>query len=213
MSEEPKNVTRLIFGKQHITILSDERNPRVIERPKRSSPCNCSVISMPAKGRRSVAYKLYQRAMILDENPTTVDEAERLYKEVIQLDPWLDLAYTNLGKIKYDYYHDLQSAREWFQKAISINPKQAEALYNLGHVLNSQGDNKQAILLLLDAIALDPSFADAHYNLAVAYDQIGDYRQARPYWESFIELSRKNQSVDRYVEHAKMTLSRTAYRF
>jgi Flp pilus assembly protein TadD len=41
------------------------------------------------------------RASTLDEDPTTFDEAETLYKKAIDLDPQLAIAYTNLGNIRF----------------------------------------------------------------------------------------------------------------
>ncbi|HEU5076807.1 MAG TPA: MerR family transcriptional regulator, partial [Polyangiaceae bacterium] len=53
----------------------------------------------PSAGRERArtAYELYLRASQLDEDPATMDEAESLYLEATRLDPWLAIAYTNLG--------------------------------------------------------------------------------------------------------------------
>ncbi len=52
----------------------------------------------PTAGRERArtAYDLYVRASQFDEDPATLDEAERLYRRAIELDPWLAIAYTNL---------------------------------------------------------------------------------------------------------------------
>ena len=57
----------------------------------------------PTAGRERArtAYELYLRASQLDENPATMSEAARLYEEAIQIDPWLAIAYTNLGNIRF----------------------------------------------------------------------------------------------------------------
>src|SRR3954468_1545117 len=56
----------------------------------------------PSAGRERArtAYELYLRASQLDEDPATMDDAEALYREAVALDPWLAIAYTNLGNIR-----------------------------------------------------------------------------------------------------------------
>ena len=51
--------------------------------------------------RARTAYDLYVRASQLDEDPATLDEAEALYRRALELDPWLAIAYTNLGNIRF----------------------------------------------------------------------------------------------------------------
>src|SRR6185295_7506828 len=47
--------------------------------------------------RARTAYDLYVRGSQLDEDPSTMSEAEGLYRRALELDPWLAIAYTNLG--------------------------------------------------------------------------------------------------------------------
>src|SRR6185369_12739313 len=65
----------------------------------------------PSAGRERArtAYELYLRASQLDEDPLSMDEAEALYREAVTLDPWLAIAYTNLGNIRFRR-HDAEAA-------------------------------------------------------------------------------------------------------
>lgn len=143
----------------------------------------------PSAGRERArtAYEMYLHASQLDEDPATMAEAERLYKSAIELDPWLAIAYTNLGNIRFRH-HDATAAESLYNKALQIDPKQPEAQYNLGYVMLERGDPERAVPLFLGAIAADPKFADAYFNLAMAYEQIGDSQRARPYWKTYISL-------------------------
>lgn len=143
----------------------------------------------PSAGRERArtAYELYLRASQLDEDPRTMDEAERLYLQAVQLDPWLAIAYTNLGNIRFRQ-QDTAGAEAMYQKALEIDSRQPEAQYNLGYVMLERGQADQSIPLFLGAIAADPKFADAYFNLAMAYEQVGDTQRARPYWKSYIAL-------------------------
>ena len=143
----------------------------------------------PSAGRERArtAYELYLRASQLDEEPVSMDEAERLYREAISLDPWLAIAYTNLGNIRFRR-QDGGHAEELYKKALEIDPRQPEAQYNLGYVMLERGEPDTSIPLFLGAIESDPKFSDAYFNLAMAYEQVGESQKARPYWKSYIML-------------------------
>jgi DNA-binding transcriptional MerR regulator len=143
----------------------------------------------PSAGRERArtAYELYLRASQLDEEPLTMDDAERLYRDAIALDPWLAIAYTNLGNIRFRR-QDGTHAEELYKKALEIDPRQPEAQYNLGYVMLERGEPDGSIPLFLGAIESDPKFSDAYFNLAMAYEQVGESQKARPYWKSYIML-------------------------
>ena len=143
----------------------------------------------PSAGRERArtAYELYLKASQLDEDPLTMDEAERLYAQAVQLDPWLGIAYTNLGNIRFRR-KDTEGAEQLYRKALEIDGRQPEAQYNLGYVMLERGQPQHSIPLFLGAIEADPKFSDAYFNLAMAYEQIGDSSKARPFWKAYIGL-------------------------
>jgi DNA-binding transcriptional MerR regulator len=143
----------------------------------------------PSAGRERArtAYELYLRASQLDEDPLTMDEAEKLYSRAVELDPWLAIAYTNLGNIRFRR-HDLEGAERLYQRGLEMDPRQPEAQYNLGYVMLERGQPEAAIPLFHGAIETDPKFSDAYFNLAMAYEQIGETQKARPFWKSYIML-------------------------
>lgn len=137
--------------------------------------------------RRRAAYELYLQAGQLDEDPKTFDQAEDLYRQALELDPYLAIAYTNLGNIYFRKQDDV-AAERMYLRALDIDPRQAEAQYNLGYVLLERGEPSKAIVHLKQAIAADPEFADAYFNLAMAYEHLDDARSARPFWKRYVEL-------------------------
>lgn len=146
----------------------------------------------PSAGRERArtAYELYLRASELDEDQATMDDAEELYRRAVELDPWLAIAYTNLGNIRFRR-QDAEGAEAYYRQALAIDENQPEAQYNLGYVMLEKGRPQESIALFQGAIAADPKFADAYFNLAMAYEQLGDTKSARPYWQSYIELEPK----------------------
>jgi len=137
--------------------------------------------------RARTAYDLYVRASQLDEDPETLDEAEALYQRALELDPFLAIAYTNLGNIRFRR-GDEEAAEKLYRKALTLDTAQPEAQYNLGYVMLERGHPGDAVEFFKGAIASDPQFADAYFNLAMAYEQAGDAAHARPCWRKYLEI-------------------------
>ncbi|MEO7329556.1 MAG: tetratricopeptide repeat protein [Minicystis sp.] len=143
----------------------------------------------PVVGRERAqkAYDLYVRGSRLDEDPATMADAESLYRQALELDPWLAIAYTNLGNICFRR-GDEEQAETLYRQALQIESAQPEAQYNLGYVMLERGLAAEAIAFFRGAIESDPRFADAYFNLAMAFEQIGDAIRARPCWRRYLEL-------------------------
>lgn len=139
------------------------------------------------RARAKTAYDLYVRASQLDEDPATLSEAEDLYRRAIELDPWLAIAYTNLGNICFRRAEEDQAV-ELYRRALLIDSAQPEAQYNLGYVMLERGHATEAIDFFRGAIRSDPRFADAYFNLAMAFEQTGDAEQARPCWKKYLDI-------------------------
>lgn len=137
--------------------------------------------------RARTAYDLYVRGSQLDEDPATLDEAEKLYLRALELDPWLAIAHTNLGNIRFRRGEE-EEAEELYRKALTLDATQPEAQYNLGYVMLERGQPDEAVAFFRGAIASDPQFADAYFNLAMAFEQIGDVAKARPCWRRYLEI-------------------------
>src|SRR4029450_13898913 len=102
-------------------------------------------------------------------------------------DPWLAIAYTNLGNIRFRQ-HDPEGAERLYRRALEIDTRQPEAQYNLGYVMLERGRPELSVSIFLGAIGGEAKCADAYFNLAMAYEQIGETQKARPYWKNYITL-------------------------
>jgi DNA-binding transcriptional MerR regulator len=153
-----------------------------------------------AKTRARTAYDLYTRASNLDEDPTTFDEAEELYKRALELDPQLAIAFTNLGNIRFRR-NDEAGAEELYRRALEIDERQPEAHYNLGYVMLERGEPRDAVAFFEKALAADPRFADAHFNVAMALEAIGEKARARTHWKRYLELEPSGTWAEIAREH------------
>lgn len=143
--------------------------------------------SAERRDRQRRAYELYVRASQLDEDSATVDEAEALYRLATELDPWLAIAFTNLGNIHFRRGQE-DSALTFYTRALAIDPAQPEAQYNTGYVLLDRGNPLEALPYFQGAVAADGRFADAHFYLAMTYESVGDSASARSSWESYLAI-------------------------
>lgn len=66
-----------------------------------------------------------------------------------------------------------QDARAAFEQALSIAPKHAPALVNIGNLHLEAGEIDEAIRYYQLAVVSDGEYALAHHNLGVAYKRLG----------------------------------------
>jgi tetratricopeptide (TPR) repeat protein len=60
------------------------------------------------------------------------------------------------------------------REAIRINPRCADAYYNIGKIHANLGENREAIKAFEKTIALDPEYADAYLKLITIHLETGN---------------------------------------
>jgi tetratricopeptide (TPR) repeat protein len=88
----------------------------------------------------------------------------------------LEAALVSRGRA-YDDQKDWDKAIVDLGKAVELDPKDSNAIYNLGVVYEHKGDGDLAITDYTKAIALDPKDSEAHFargNVYYAGDDFGD---------------------------------------
>ena len=88
------------------------------------------------------------------------------------------------------------------KKAISLNPKYANAYYNLAFVFIGQGNLEKAELELKKAIKLKSDFAIAHYNLGFILKEQGRFKEAELHTQKAIKVD--PQFTDAYLSLSTM---------
>jgi predicted O-linked N-acetylglucosamine transferase (SPINDLY family) len=96
------------------------------------------------------------------------DEAQKLYRKVLELDKHHINALTLLGAIYLDRQAYKESAN-LLQKSLALYPSQPAALCNLGLCKEKLGDNLEAMAAYNRALQLQPSFAGVLYNRAALF--------------------------------------------
>ena len=113
------------------------------------------------------------------------EKATPLIEKALQLAPLSSDAWTSKGFLDQHIYEDnadsgfLKSAETAYLKAHELDPKNAQALYWYGILLDSTGNYKAAIELFNQSLKLDPLARIPRYRLALDYQQLGDFDKAR----------------------------------
>jgi tetratricopeptide (TPR) repeat protein len=145
-------------------------------------------VRQPSPAQKAAALQeLFLRAVQLEENPATVQEAIELYEVILTVKPDHAPALINLGTIHYNMRH-YEQAESLYRRATIADPEYALAFFDLGNVLDEMQHLAEATVAYQKAVALVPQYADAHYNLALAYERQGQRRRALRHWLTYVRL-------------------------
>jgi tetratricopeptide (TPR) repeat protein len=142
-------------------------------------------VHQPAPSESAV--ELFERAV--EAEVESSEEARDLYSRALHADPALHDARVNLGRLLHEAGR-LSEAEAQYRHVLSV-VEHPLAAYNLGVVLEDQGQITESIQAYARAIAANPSLAEAHYNLARLYEQRGDRRAAIRHFNGYRELVKR----------------------
>ena len=120
------------------------------------------------------------------------EEALRNYNRVITLTnnrgPLAATANFRIGNL-YMAQGKFGNAQVAFERAIALNPGDAESHNNLGEALGELKQYPRALEAFNRAISLDQKLLKAKYNQAVSYDRMGNFRYSEFVFRSLIKSS------------------------
>jgi len=135
-------------------------------------------------------------------------EAEKGYKEILNLDPTNADAMHLLGVLALQN-GKVDDAVELIQLAIEINPHAAPFYTNLGTAYKTSGQSKKAIQCFEKAIDLKENTFEAHNNLAQSLFELGNLSSAQEHYEKALLL--KDKSPDAYNNLGKCYLKQKQF--
>ena len=92
----------------------------------------------------------------------TVPRAKEATLRALEIDPGISEGYTLLGLISFWYDWDWQAAEKYYQRALDLDPKSAEAHYAYAHLLSNSGRYERALAEIKLARELDPLVLGTH---------------------------------------------------
>ncbi|HBY60528.1 MAG TPA: hypothetical protein DEH78_11950, partial [Solibacterales bacterium] len=111
-------------------------------------------------------------------------EAIEIYKPLLLKSP---IIHNKVG-IAYHQTGDLESARRYYERAIRLDSKYAEAINNLGTIHYARKSYRRAVSQYQKALRLTPNSASIHSNLGTAYFARRNYREASAAYQRALEL-------------------------
>ena len=130
----------------------------------------------------------------LDKNPKWTELALSNGSKATALNNSLPTAYVTLGGI-HNATGKNDLALEEFQRALQLDPRNADALNGLAHSYESAGRNADAEAAYKKAIALRPDYWSGYNSLANFYGRQGKYDDAIAQLQHVIELTPDNATA------------------
>lgn len=152
-----------------------------------TGPPHGTALAQPDAEEAAALQNMFIRAVQLEEAPSTLDDAVRLYEAILLRKQDHAPACINLGTIFYNR-RDFTRAEQMYRRATEADPTYALAFFDLGNVLDEMQRLNDAIAAYRQAIQIVPAYADAHYNLALAYERQGERRRALRHWMTYVRL-------------------------
>lgn len=134
-----------------------------------------------SRGVRYILAHLHHRAGHLQE-------AERLYRQLVEEDLSLDLAHLHLANI-YEAQQRWPEAVQERHYALAIESDDPTLLYDLGLTLLEAGQTSEAAATLRRVIASNPRESRAQYMLGIAEARLGNSQAARDAYDRFLQLA------------------------
>ena len=137
-------------------------------------------------------------------------KAEFLCKKLIEANPKVDFLYNLLGLILAGQ-GNIQTAIEYYNKAIKINPNFAMPYNNLGLLyVNHKFDYKKAENLYKKSISLDPKILEAQNNLGSLYNTLNKFEEAIDCYKKAILINPKIEYIHHNIANVYLAMGNFA---
>jgi len=102
-----------------------------------------------------------------------IKEANTVLQNFLKRKPESLKVLTRIGKY-YSYLKDYKKAKEYIDKALTINPQYADAHFIKGVILTETNQPKEAIKAFMDVIQYNPDDAEAYMMLGLLHQELND---------------------------------------
>jgi len=157
--------------------------------PKTSPPPQTSAVNVRSVGAANDVQQLLMAGQAA-HNQGRFEEAIRTYNRVIALSAnqprTAATANLRIGNV-YMAQGKFGNAEVAYERAVSLNPADAESYNNLGEALGELKQYPRALEAFTKAITLDQKLLKAKYNQAVSYDRMGNFRYSEFVFRNLIK--------------------------
>ena len=121
-------------------------------------------------------------------NRGDVETANGYFKRAARLDPENAAAHYQQGLVCSAYKKDNECAVRSFQKALELNGRHVEVLYQLGRLHTEMAQPEKGVELLSRGLELDPNHAGAWHYKGLALLATGDKQGADLAWRESVAI-------------------------
>ena len=117
--------------------------------------------------------------------------ARKMYRQAVetyQTGPKDSAILANKTGIAYHQMLEIDMARKYYERAVKLNPRYAEAINNLGTVYYARKSYRRAINQYKRALRFEPESASILSNLGTAYFARKNYKEAFDLYQKALEL-------------------------
>ena len=132
-----------------------------------------------------------------------VEEAERIYTQILEKEPNNINALDLLSKIKLDK-KDFQATIDINKKILEIDSRNQDALFDIAIAYKNIADFDNAIYFYKKVIDYYPNLIQAYYNLASIYSDLGDMNNAIYYFDKVLEFTPEDKETKYFIAIAYM---------
>lgn len=118
--------------------------------------------------------RTYQVPKFQKRNITYLQDAEKHFRKALSIYDRYPNAWNSLGSLRFMFYRDSTESIQCFRKAISLDSKYTEALYNLGFVFETRSVFDSALHYYKRSAESDPNYLKAHLQLGSVQLAAGD---------------------------------------
>jgi cytochrome c-type biogenesis protein CcmH/NrfG len=128
--------------------------------------------------------------------PIDVNSTIRVLEDQANQNPQDPEAALRVANFFYDHQR-FQDAVPWYQKALKLDPKNADARTDLGTVFFSLGQPRQALEEYRKSLEIDPRHEPTIYNMIIVnMEGTHDVAAARAAWEKLHKLNPNYKGLD-----------------
>ncbi len=125
-------------------------------------------------------------------------EAIEAYKQVV---PPTSIVLNKIG-IAYQQQNDLEAAKKYYERAVKLEPKYAEAINNIGTVEYASKNYRRATKFYKKALTIQPRSASVYSNLGTAWFSRRNYKEATACYEHALAID--PEVFERHGSHGVM---------
>jgi superkiller protein 3 len=134
-----------------------------------------------------------------EETPAKIEK--EIKKAEIDIKVQRESEEHNQKGMKFFKQDKSKEAIKAFEKAVKINPKNKEALKNLGISYSWAQRQEDAIEIFKRLIEVAPDYNEGYRNLVLIYNMQGLYKEAIPHGEKALALKRDDYAVIGYLSY------------